>query len=122
MSRLLRTLTWALACSTFVVLGADIDDLFTVQTGNTHGGCDDRINPVNILDNWHQEAIDSLSTAIDALEANYNQNTPNGERVRQAMFEFFGVPNAIPKDTSKLKGTAKLISGKLTVTKTQAEP
>ncbi|KAI0443519.1 hypothetical protein F4803DRAFT_549967 [Xylaria telfairii] len=90
----------------------NIDDLFTIQTGSANGGCNARVNPVNILDDWHQEAIDSITTAISAIEK-YNQGDKDGERVRNALFDFFKIPTAIPKDKSKLKPLVQKVSDNL---------
>jgi hypothetical protein len=60
-----------------------LSDLLTIQPGSTYGGCDGRLN---VLEDWHEEAIDSLDSAIDAIDDHYNEDSENGKRVRTAMF------------------------------------
>ncbi|KAI1125538.1 hypothetical protein F5Y10DRAFT_267965 [Nemania abortiva] len=88
-----------------IVSGVDLSDIFAIQPGTSFGGCDAR---ANVLDNWHQEAIDSLDLAVAAIELRYNENSVLGEQVRQAMFEFFKVPPMITQ--GNLKATAARIS------------
>lgn len=68
-------------------LGIDLVDLFTVQTGTDNGGCDDLLK---MLDDWHQECIDSLQTAIDAIVNYGGDNGDNGKRVQESLTQFFG--------------------------------
>ncbi|KAI0490350.1 hypothetical protein F4859DRAFT_520171 [Xylaria cf. heliscus] len=109
---MLKLLIFGLVLFHAICVSVDIGDLFTIQAGPTNGGCDTRLNPANILDAWHQESIDSIVTAINAIEK-YNEDSRSGERVRDALFDFFGIPTLIPKDTSKLKSLVQKVSDNL---------
>lgn len=62
-----------------------ITDIFTVQSGNQNGGCDNRDTE---LEQWLSEAIDSIYYAVQALNT-YDQDI----RVRRAMSTIFGIAN-----------------------------
>jgi len=66
-----------------IVEGVEITDIFTVQTGANNGGCDSRLG---VLDQWLSEGIQSLDTALLAIE-NYNTL----EEVRKSMSVVFGI-------------------------------
>ncbi|KAK3317420.1 hypothetical protein B0T19DRAFT_291561 [Cercophora scortea] len=73
-----------------IVSGVELKDLFTIQPGVTHGGCDARLS---VLDDWHQEAIESLDSAIQAA-VKYSEKSDTGKRVRKAMFSFFKITDS----------------------------
>ncbi|KAM7191245.1 hypothetical protein V8F20_009423 [Naviculisporaceae sp. PSN 640] len=91
------------------LVSAKIKDVFTVQSGANHGGCD---NYMSDLDLWLDEAIQSLGNTVKALETSYNEDSKLGRRVRKSMFWFFQVPQQIDA-SGKLKGTANALAGRM---------
>jgi len=71
-------------------LGLDVNDIFTVQNGNTDGGCGARMA---VLDQWHTESIYSLAVAVNAVDR-WSQEPA----VRRSMRVIFNIPNK-PSDT-----------------------
>ncbi|GAW12854.1 hypothetical protein ANO14919_022250 [Xylariales sp. No.14919] len=52
------------------IVAVEIDDVFTVHPGPRDGGCDERLGT---LDQWLSEAIESVDTALLAIDE-YNQD------------------------------------------------
>ncbi|KFA52435.1 hypothetical protein S40293_11584 [Stachybotrys chartarum IBT 40293] len=69
--------------------GDDISifDLFSIHQGR-FASCDQRLNT---LEDYHQESIDSLARAIDAIDTRWEEQSPSGDLIRAAMFQFFRV-------------------------------
>ncbi|KAI1812914.1 hypothetical protein GGS20DRAFT_511454 [Poronia punctata] len=67
------------------ISAVDIPDIFTLHPGNNDGGCGARDA---ILDLWLSEGIDSLYTAIVAID-----DYRNDIRVRRSMSVIFGIRN-----------------------------
>ncbi|KAM3510963.1 hypothetical protein MY11210_005362 [Beauveria gryllotalpidicola] len=74
---LLALLPWSVA--------VDITDIFTVQSGNLLGSCD---NQMGLLDNWLAESTFSVEVALDAIDR-YDSD-PN---IRKAMEIIFHIKN-----------------------------
>jgi hypothetical protein len=83
---LITALLALLPCT--IAEGIDITDIFTVQRGSSNGGCDNRLV---ILDQWLSETINSIFTALAAIDE-YNEE----EEVRQSMSIIFGIPDGGP--------------------------
>ncbi|KAI1358578.1 hypothetical protein F5Y08DRAFT_350636 [Xylaria arbuscula] len=82
----------------FAAIGSSqLNNLVTIKDGEANGGCDSyRVE----LDNWYEEARQSLESALAGI-ADYNENTPDGLRVRKAMYHWFRIPMTIKKDGLK---------------------
>lgn len=93
MSAVLVALRLLLFYAVGSAVGVVLSDLGIVQPGTTFGGCGARLGPTDVLDLWLEESIDSIDAAQKAI-AIYNDLTPDGQRVRDAMFTFFGIPSA----------------------------
>lgn len=93
MAKLPFSLGLATVIFTFILCTAQVnlDEVFTIQSGRTDGGCDRFYNQAaqtGVLDDWLSEISYSLDYALSAIE-DYNGDI----RVRRAMRTFFGIAN-----------------------------
>jgi hypothetical protein len=72
--------------------GQNLGSLFTIQPGNTNGGCGAQ---TALLNQYAQESLQSVMVAINAINNDGGQNTPNGAKVRRALNTFFKVSQNI---------------------------
>ncbi|KAJ4303201.1 hypothetical protein N0V90_002094 [Kalmusia sp. IMI 367209] len=112
MSNLFLFLAVCLYCI-WLAGAVQLSDLMTIAGGNTFGGCAGRLGPPDILDAWHEESIDSLSVAIDALVNKWDQNNNDGRRVRAALNVFFRIPPNRGATSRSLKNTIQRNLGRV---------
>jgi hypothetical protein len=76
-----------------------LDQLFTIQSGGSNGGCDayfDQATKTGTLNNWLIEINYALDTAIKAID-NYDP------KVQTALTAFFGIKSAAKPPAATLK-------------------